>query len=526
MGTAGTVYLVGAGPGDPGLITARGREVLARAEVLVYDRLVAPELVALAPDACERVYVGKQPGRHTLTQAEINALLIERARAGRRVVRLKGGDPFVFGRGGEEAEALHAAGVPFEVVPGVTSAVAVPAYAGIPVTHRGHASSFAVITGQEGEARGEQPLEFARLAAAADTLVFLMGVERLPEIVAALQAGGRPPDMPTAVIAQGTLPEQRTVVGTLADIVERVRAAGIAPPAVTVVGEVVALRERLRWFDRRPLFGRRVLVTRTREQASQLVALLRAAGARPVELPTIAIRPPERYDELDTALGELAARAGRQPCWVLFTSANAVAAVRQRLAALGRDARLFAGATLGAIGPATAAALEALGLRPDYVPPTYTSAAILADLRDRLPRGAWVLLPRADIAPPGLAEGLAALGAEVRSVVAYRTVAPPELAEHARALLAAGAVDTACFTSSSTVRNLVAALGGDPTPLARLTIACIGPETAAAAAALGVRVDVVAREHTVPGLVAALVEHVARSDAAASAAAREKGGAP
>ena len=525
MGAA-TVYLVGAGPGDPALITVRGRELVASAEVLVYDRLAAPELVALAPPTCERIYVGKQPGRHTLSQAEINALLVDRARAGHTVVRLKGGDPFVFGRGGEEAEALRAAGVPFEVVPGVTSAVAVPAYAGIPVTHRGYASSFAAITGQEGDARGGQALDFGRLASAADTLVFLMGVERLPEIVAALRAGGRSPHTPVAVIAQGTLPEQRTVTGTLADIAERARAAGIQPPAITVVGEVVALRERLRWFDRRPLFGRRVLVTRTREQASSLAALLRAAGARPVELPTIAVVPPESYDDLDAALRELPARAGRQPCWVLFTSVNGVTAVRERLAALGRDARLFAGATVGAIGPATAAALEALGLRADFAPATYTSEAILTELRGRDLAGAWVLLPRADIAPPALAEDLTALGAELRNAVAYRTVSPPDLPERARQLLAAGAVDTACFTSSSTVRNLVEALGGDPTPLTPLTVACIGPTTAATAAALGVRVDVVAREHTVAGLVAALVEYAAGAEATVSSEARLPGIAP
>src|SRR5215213_2231175 len=293
------VYLVGAGPGDPGLLTVRGQQVLARADVLVYDRLVAPELVEMAPPDAERVYVGKAPGQHTLRQEEINALLVERARAGRIVVRLKGGDPFIFGRGGEEAATLAAAGLPFEVVPGVTAAVSVAAYAGIPITHRAVASSFAVATGQEGEARGPQHLAYDRLAGAADTLVFLMGVERLPAIVADLLAAGRPPETPVAVIQAGTLPEQRTVVATLADVVERVQAAGLRPPAVTVVGEVVGLREQLRWFDTRPLFGRRVLVTRTRAQASTLVARLRDLGARPVELPTIAIRPPDNYVALD-----------------------------------------------------------------------------------------------------------------------------------------------------------------------------------------------------------------------------------
>jgi len=532
----GKVYLVGAGPGDPGLLTVRGREVLARAEVLVYDRLVAPEIVALAPPSAERVYVGKAPGRHTLRQPEINALLVARARAGQQVVRLKGGDPFVFGRGGEEAEALADAGLPFEIVPGISAALAVAAYAGIPVTHRAVASSFAVATGQEGEARGPRPLAFDRLAGAADTLVFLMGVERLPAIVAGLLAGGRDPATPVAVVGAGTLPEQRTVVATLADVVAQVETAGIRPPAVTIVGEVVALRDRLRWFDTRPLFGRRVLVTRTREQASTLVALLRAAGARPVELPTIAVQPPADYAALDAALLDLAAppppaplplreggegRPSQPPAppfpireggpgglgpWVVFTSANGVEAVFARLGALDLDARIFGRARLAAIGPATAEALRQHGLRADYTPAEALASAILADFRQHDLRGVRVLLPRADIAPPDLADGLAALGADVRSVVAYRTVPAAGLAAEARRVLAAGTVDTACFTSSSTVRNLVDALAGDVSLLAPLTIACIGPVTAATARELGLRVDIVAREHTVPGLVAALCE--------------------
>jgi uroporphyrinogen III methyltransferase / synthase len=521
---SGIVYLVGAGPGDPGLLTVRGQAALGRAEVLVYDRLVAPELLELAPAEAERVYVGKAPGRHTLRQEEINALLVERARAGRVVVRLKGGDPFVFGRGGEEAAALAAVGIPFEVVPGITAAVAVAAYAGIPVTHRAVASSFAVATGQEGEARGPQRLAYDRLAGAADTLVLLMGVERLPTIVAELLAAGRPPETPVAVIEAGTLPEQRTVVGTLADVVERVQAAALRPPAVTVVGAVVGLREQLRWFDRRPLFGRRVLVTRTRAQASTLVERLRALGARPVELPTIAIRPPESYAALDAALRELPRVGGER--WVLFTSANGVEAVFARLEALGLDARVFGGARLGAIGPATAAALRRGGLRADYAPGEAISSAILADFQARDLHDAWVLLPRADIAPPDLAEGLAARGATVRNVVAYRTVAADGLGSDARRLLADGAVDTACFTSSSTVRNLVAALDGDAALLAPLTVACIGPTTAATARELGVRVDIVASEHTVDGLVEALVAFAEEARRAAAGAVGDAAPAP
>jgi len=376
-----------------------------------------------------------------------------------------------------------------------------------------------VATGQEGEARGSQVLAYDRLAAAADTLVFLMGVERLPAIVDELLAGGRRPATPVAVIQAGTLPEQRTVVATLADVVERVRASGLRPPAVTIVGDVVRLRDDLRWYDTRPLFGRRVLVTRTREQASALVERLREQGARAVELPTIAIQPPESYAPLDAALRELAghpagptsagptaAGPGAAERWVIFTSANAVEAVFGRLDALGLDVRAFGGVRLGAIGPATAAALRRGGLRADYAPAEAISTAILSDFSDRDLRGAWILLPRADIAPPDLAEGLAARGATVRNVVAYRTVPAPGLGAEARRLLEAAEVDTACFTSSSTVRNLVDALDGDVAPLAGLTIACIGPSTAATARELGLHVDVVAREHTVDGLVAALVD--------------------
>jgi uroporphyrinogen III methyltransferase/synthase len=368
-----------------------------------------------------------------------------------------------------------------------------------------------------------------------------MGVERLPAIVEALRAGGRAADTPVAVIQAGTCLEQRTVVSTLAEVVQDVEVAALRPPAVTIVGDVVKLRERLRWFDTRPLFGRRVLVTRTREQASTLVEQLRGAGARAVELPTIAIRPPASYAELDAALLALAARSrpaagyqrsqpacevltqpdhpgeavpsldptSRGADWVIFTSTNGVEAVAGRLAVLGLDARAFGGAQLGAIGPATAQALQRLGLRPDYAPSEALTSRILADFAANTGslRGARVLLPRADIAPPDLANGLRELGAEVESVVAYCTSPQEDLGQAARRILGAGDVDTACFTSSSTVRNLVQALDFDLTLLAPVTIACIGPVTAGTARDLGLHVDVVAREHTVPGLVAALIEH-------------------
>ncbi|HEY8477362.1 MAG TPA: uroporphyrinogen-III C-methyltransferase [Chloroflexota bacterium] len=496
----GVVYLVGAGPGDPGLITVRGIEALRQAEVVVYDRLVAEELLREAPTDAELIYVGKAAGRHALSQEAINELLWQRARAGRRVVRLKGGDPFVFGRGGEEAAFLAARGVPFVVVPGVTSAVAALAYAGIPITHRRHASSFLVATGHEDPAKEESALRWEHLAHAADTLVFLMGVERLERIVQRLLSCGRSPSTPAALVQWGTTPRQRTVVAPLAAIAQR--AEGVEPPALLVVGNVVELRPHLQWFDNLPLFGLRVLVTRSREQAGRLSRLLRDRGADPVELPTIATAPVEDPSSLDAALRDLGSFD-----WVVFTSANGVEACWRRLVAMGMDARAFAGARLCALGPATAEALDRRGLRADWVPDEYVAEAVLAGLSERVRPGQRVLLPRADLARDVLVDGLRQLGVEVVSVVAYRTVRAEGSKDAARRLLQEG-VDVVTLTSSSTARNLVELLDGDVALLRRSTVACIGPVTAATAQALGLRVDVVARTHTIPGLVEALEEAV------------------
>jgi uroporphyrinogen III methyltransferase/synthase len=502
----GTVYLVGAGPGDPGLITVRGAECLARADVVVYDYLANPALLERCRPDAERIYAGKQGGGPSMPQTAIDALMIERARSGRSVVRLKGGDPFVFGRGGEEAEALAAAGVPFEVVPGVTSAVAAPAYAGIPLTHRDFASSVTFVTGHEDPAKPGPSLDWPSLARQGGTLVFFMGVKALPAITRQLVANGRPAGTPAAVIRWGTKPEQRTVVGTLADIADRVAAAGLAPPALTVVGEVVRLRERIAWFESRPLFGRRILVTRARQQASQLAELLRDEGAWPVECPTIEIRPPASWAELDAAL----ARAGEYD-WVLFTSANAVRVVLERLAGTGRDIRALGRARLGAIGPATAASLEALRLRVDVVPQEYRAEAVTAALEAAAGPGGLagrtVLIPRAAEARDVVPDELAARGARVHCVTAYQTVLPDQGGGPARALLRSGAIDAVTFTSGSTVRNLVELIGREETPrlLARTLVAAIGPVTAAAASAAGIRVDLVPEAATVPALVRALV---------------------
>jgi len=471
------VALVGAGPGDPGLLTVRGAELLRRADVVLYDSLAETSLLALAPPAAERVFVGKRPGA-PMPQDEIDALLVAHARAGRRVVRLKGGDPFVFGRGGEEAAALAAAGIPFEVVPGVTAAVAVPAYAGIPVTHRGLATSFTVVTGHSRHAVDTET-NWEALAAAGGTIVVLMGVAHRAELARRLQAGGLAPARPVAAVQWGTRPSQRTVRTTLAGLGD----AALEPPATIVIGPVAALD--LAWYEARPLFGRQVVVTRAREQAAEAVDALRDLGADVVELPVIAIADPA---DGGSALREAVARLGTYD-WVVFTSANAV----QRVMALVRDARDFGGARLAVVGARTAEALAAYRLVADLVPDRFVAEALL----EAWPAGAGtVLLPRAAAARDVLPDGLRARGWQVDVVDAYRTVAArPSEAEWA----AAAGADAVMFTSSSTVTNYLAVTDRVPP-----VVACIGPVTARTAEAAGLRVDVVADESTVASLVAAL----------------------
>jgi uroporphyrinogen III methyltransferase/synthase len=466
-----TVYLVGAGPGDPGLLTVRGAELLARADVIVHDRLSEISLLELAPAGAERVDVGKSPGA-PVNQEEINALLVERGRRGLCVVRLKGGDPFVFGRGGEEALALAEAGVAFEVVPGISAAVAVPAYAGIPVTHRTLSTSFTVVTGHSRHAVDDD-VDWDALARAADTIVVLMGVAHRAEIAARLQAGGLPASTPVAAVRWGTRPGQRTVRTTLGELGDVV----LEPPVTIVIGKVAGLD--LRWFEGRELFGRRVVVTRARAQASSLVEKLRALGAETIELPTIEIAG-EPLDGLVPASYD----------WVAFTSVNAV----ERVLAGLRDARAFGSAQVAAVGPGTAAALAARGIVADLVP----ASAVAEALVEAFPAGAGrVLLPQAAAARPVLADGLRAKGWTVDVVEAYRTI-PARPSDDA--LAAAAKADAIAFTSSSTVTSWLA-LGAPLPPV----VACIGPVTAATAAEHGVPVTVVATEHTVDGLVDALV---------------------
>lgn len=512
-GGMGIVYLVGAGPGDPGLFTLKGADCLRRADVVVYDFLAGrPLLVHAAPDA-ELIYVGKQGGDHSMEQEDINRLLVERGRAGKVVARLKGGDSFIFGRGGEEALALREAGVPFEVVPGISSAYAVPAYAGIPVTHRGITTEVAFITGHEDPTKGESTIRWEKISTGVGTLVFLMGVKNLPLIAEKLMENGRPPETPVALVRWGTTPRQETLTGTLENIAALVQEHGFKAPAITVVGEVVNLRDRLRWFEDKPLFGRRVVVTRSRSQASDLSAALAEAGALPVEFPTIKVVPPsDGYAALDEAITRLRASDVPYYDWLLFTSVNGVEQFFSRLETVG-DVRDLKGIRLGAIGPATAAALERRCLKPDFVPAEYRAEGVIEGLVELGVAGQRVLIPRAREAREILPEKLAEAGAEVDLVPAYETIPDQSGAGELKEMLDAGDIDIVTFTSSSTVKNLVAILDGyDFTRLpAEVTVACIGPITAETARDLGLRVDLVADSYTIPGLVEALIADAAVS---------------
>ena len=497
---AGRVFLVGAGPGDPGLLTVRGREVLERADVVVYDRLVDPAILDHCPPACERVYAGKTPGTPGLVQAEINRVLVERAARGLQVVRLKGGDPFVFGRGGEEGQALVATGIPFEVVPGVTSAIAVPAYAGIPVTHRDHASSFAVITGHErSDAEGDGRVDWDAYGRQPDTLLILMGRSEIEAIARALIAAGRPGSTPAAVISWGCHPRQRTAVADLARIAAAADAAGLENPAILVVGEVVRLRRQLQWYENRPLFGRRVVVTRTREQASELSAGLRLLGAEALEFPVLRIRERPNAQDLEWCVTNVASF-----WWLCFTSAHAIPPFFAELSRRGLDARTLAGTRIACVGPATARALAAHGLVADVVPERATAADLVEAMRPQVYAGQKVLFVRGEPASDTLVSGLTQLGLEVRQTIVYSAEPDGEAAGRAEALLAEGA-DAVTFASSATIGHFLDAAGEAGRQLcAASKVVCIGPVTARAAEALGLRVDAVAPRASTAGLLAAV----------------------
>ena len=507
----GHVWLVGAGPGDPGYITVAGMNALRRAEVVIYDRLSAPEFLDEAPADALRIDAGKAADNHTLTQDETNALLVEHGRAGKRVVRLKGGDPYVFGRGGEEAAALTDAGVPCTVIPGVTSAIGGLAAGGVPVTHRAVATSFAVITGHEDPTKPEQGVHWDRLATAVDTLVVLMGVGRLDGIAQALIEGGRDASTPAAVVQEASTPRQRVVTGTLATIADVARAAQIEAPALFVVGDVAGMQATLDPRRLAPLAGKRVLVTRTRAQASTLVDTLRAEGAWPIVLPALELQrrvDPDAVVEVRTHL------EAHDYQWVIFTSANAVDVFLDELWDVGGDIRSLTGIGICAIGPGTAQALALRGLRADVVAIDSIGEGVLRMLvENRIIAGLRVLLPRAENAREELPNGLREAGAIVDELPLYLAAPPAEAPPGALAAVRDGAIDIVTFTSSSTVRNLAALLDGDLSSLADATIVCIGPIVAETVREHGLTPHIVAEEHTIDGMVAALRAHLHASAA-------------
>ncbi|MBV9452896.1 MAG: uroporphyrinogen-III C-methyltransferase [Rubrobacter sp.] len=499
------IYLVGSGPGDPGLFTVKGVRCMQEADVVVYDRLAPDPLLAHARPKAQKIYVGKKPGDHSMSQEDINTLLVELGRAGKTVIRLKGGDSYVFGRGGEEAQALARAGLPFEVVPGITSGIAAPTYAGIPVTHRGVSTSVTFVTGHEDPTKGESTVIWDHLANDAGTLVLYMGVGRLAEISARLISAGRSTETPVACIRWGTLPEQRTVTGTLEDIADKVAEANLSPPVITVIGDVVALRyEGLDWFERKPLFGRRVVVTRARTQAGELSKKLEALGAEVIEFPTIQVRPPEDFGPLDGAIRNLDSFD-----WIVFTSVNGVEAFAERLRRHGLDLRAVPRqAKIAAIGPATAERIQRVGLQVDTTPDEYKAEALIAALAGESLKGKRVLIPRAKVAREVLPEKLRAVGATVVVPPAYESVPADEGRETLQRRLLAGEIDCVTFTASSTVENFVLAFGGEEVGrlLSKTRIACIGPITAETARSHAIPVDAEAAEYTIPGLLKAVVD--------------------
>lgn len=498
----GIVYLTGAGPGDYRLLTLRGQEVLGRADVVIYDYLADPRLLEFASPDAEKIYVGKKAADHTLSQDKIIDLLIAKAKEGKTVVRLKGGDPFVFGRGGEESRALHDAGLPFEIIPGVTSAIGAPAYAGIPVTDRTAASSFAVVTGHEDPTKGHSSIHWDKLATAVDTLIFLMGVHNLPSITKQLITYGRPASTPAALVRWGTKADQETLVATVGDIAEKAAACHFQAPAVFIVGDVVALRPSMQWFDTKPLFGLTIAVTRTHAQAPALTHRLEELGARCLEVPTIRITPPtDDYQALDEAIGRLASYD-----WVIFTSTNGVDAFFHRLQHHGRDSRALGRAKLAAIGSATAEALNRYGLRADVVPDAYCAEDLAAALEAHLSGKERILIPRAKEARSVLPDTLRRWGAVVDICQAYCTVAASENSETLTDLLTRRAVDVVTFTSSSAVQNFLALNQAPTDALDDITFACIGPITARTCQEAGLKKIITAQTYTTAGLAECITD--------------------
>lgn len=505
----GKVYLVGAGPGDPGLITVKGLECIKQADIVIYDYLASPLLLNHTSQNTEIIYVGKKGGDHILSQEGIQALILEKAKSGLTVTRLKGGDPFIFGRGAEEAEILIKEKIPFEIVPGVTSAIAAPAYAGIPLTHRKYTSTVAFVTGHEDPDKEESSINWEAITKSTGTIVFLMGVKNLPTIVRQLIHHGMPPDKPVALVRWGTTPRQVTVTGTIDNIVGRVKAAGLKAPAIIVVGDVVNLRDTLKWFGadlktKQPLLEKRIVVTRTREQASELVQLLSDYGADCLECPTIKVEPPDDWKPLDLGIDRLSSYD-----WLVFTSVNGVSFFFERLFENNGDVRKLGHLKTAVIGPATERRLFDFGVKSDIVPESYRAESILKAFQKEEVRGKKILLPRAKEARPVLPLELTKMGAVVDEVTAYCTKAVLENADRLLKYLEAGSVDLITFTSSSTVKNFKALL-----PHARfndllkgVTIASIGPITTDTAKKLGFDVHITAKTFTIPGLCNAILRY-------------------
>ena len=502
----GMVYLVGAGPGDPDLITHKGKDCISQGDVVIYDYLANQSFLEYARDDAELVYVGKKGGCHTMSQEEINRLIVKECQKGHVVVRLKGGDPFIFGRGGEEAQELVKAGLDFEVVPGVTSAISVPAYAGIPLTHRDYTSSVAFITGHEDPQKDKSDIAWDKLATGAGTLVFLMGVANLDQIVKNLIAHGRSPDTPVAIIVKGTFPEQRTLVGKLHDIAQLASENNIKPPAIIVVGDVVHLRNQLNWFETKPLFGKRIIITRAREQASGFLKALYRLGAKCIEFPTIKVVPPENWDALDKAIRGLESYQ-----WLLFTSVNGVKYFLERLEVLGKDVRDLKGLKIAAIGTKTAETWHHFGIKPDIMPDEYRAEAMVECFKELSIKGKKILLPRASRAREVLSEELKKMGAKVDVVPAYQTIKPYQDTRHVWDMMEKGTIDMVTFTSSSTVMNFLEMFTVDEQQfqkcMTNVAVACIGPITAKTAQENGFTVDIIPPEYTIESLTDAIVKY-------------------
>ena len=500
----GTVYLVGAGPGDPDLITVKGRACLQQADVVIYDHLASAKLLRHTKPGAETIYVGKEHGSHTLPQDEMNKLLVEKARAGHMVVRLKGGHPFIFGRGGEEAEALAEAKIPFEIVPGITSAVAAPTYAGIPLTHRRYTASVGIVTGHEDPTKPHSTLDWSKLATGVGTLVILMGVKHLAKITETLITAGRDPKTPVALVRWGTTPQQTTVVGILETIAAQAEAARVTPPVAIVVGEVVKLRETLNWFEKKPLFGKTVVITRTREQASELVARLSELAADCLECPTIRVVPPKDWAPLDRAIDQLDTYD-----WLVLTSVNGVNFFFDRLYEQGKDVRALGNVRTATIGPATAKRLREFGFTSDIIPKTYRAESIIEAFDKESMEGKRVLLPRAKEARPILPVEVRKMGATVDEVPAYQTEQCRDNVDLLINHLGRHTIDMVTFTSSSTVRNFKTLLPPErfESLIEGVTVASIGPITSDTARDLGFTVHIEAQDFTIPGLCDAIVQH-------------------